>query len=192
MTLEYRIDGLFEEWGMRLGLSEFETKEGFSDRYRAFYGLQAGLSLNDFGSVYGLQASVRNGANSITGLQVGWLNGADTVEYGIQLNSPGLNYCDHLKYGAQIGFINETKESAYGVQTGVINSTDELYGLQTGLVNITKECYGLQTGLFCSAKKGKFLQLGLLTIRDTEEKLPWYKLWKKYTPLIGFSWTKEN
>lgn len=80
-------------------------------------------------------------------------------------------YAESYK-GVQCGLVNVTKTSFVGWQNEWVNySRGTCTGLQTGLVNIAEEFKGLQWGTINYADNLKGVQIGLLNIAANN---PWF------------------
>ncbi len=80
-------------------------------------------------------ALVYNYANSLAGVELGFVNVVERESYGLQLGA--WNYAGGV-FGAQGGIVNVADYCA-GLQVGLFNWADNLDGLQLGLVNVISD-----------------------------------------------------
>jgi hypothetical protein len=142
------------------------------------WGLQLGL-VNQTGKLNGSASADTPAKGRLVGLQIGYVNGADTV-WGPQL---GLaNLVRQKLIGLQLGVVNGQKEVA-GIAVGLLNAgTGHLQGVQLGLFNMSTTASGLQAGgsnlttgemrgvqlsVLNFAKSARGLQLGVINIAES-------------------------
>lgn len=129
-----------------------------------------GLSLNIWGE------------NPQHGVALGIVNGSTGNSSGFTWGI--VNYDDTYK-GVQWGVVNYSKEYFVGWQRGWVNiSLGEFYGLQTSLVNYSEQTTGLQIGAVNYARDLTGVQLGLINIASNNG---WFNDFpKKLTPVFPF------
>lgn len=112
----------------------------------------------------GVRLNVIYGRNvSVAGFDVGIVNHTTTgVTKGYQLGIVGI--ADNRFVGWQHNWVNFSKISFEGFQSGVVNVAGDASGFQLGGVNVTDYTHGLQISLVNYTKSMKGLQIGVINI----------------------------
>jgi len=145
-------------------------------------GLRLSLVFGDCRNFKGLDLGIANRAEGeFLGVGIGGANIADGLLYGGQIglvnwNGNGSRDWATVSKGGQIGIVNYAN-SFCGLQNGVIDYNDGLFtGLQSGLINITQDLYGCQCGFYvflaANIANGSVrgCQLGIVNYAEEMEK----------------------
>jgi hypothetical protein len=119
------------------------------DPTHAIHGVRLGLWSSN-ANVQGIDVGIMNTTTGhLTGFQWGFLGMAKGDFGGWQANSV-YNDFDGVGHGLQSGIIN-SGENMTGVQLGFVNAGQAAHGLQVAIVNYAESLHGLQLGLVCIA-----------------------------------------
>ncbi|MDH3891022.1 MAG: hypothetical protein OEV49_08035 [candidate division Zixibacteria bacterium] len=105
-------------------------------------------------TIKGLRLNMIYGRNvSVTGVDLGLVNHTTTGPFlGYQWGAVGMADSDFT--GWQDCFVNVTKGTMEGFQSGLVNHANHVSGVQLGLVNYAVTMHGLQIGLVNIIKQG--------------------------------------